>query len=135
MPEWVNWNNYMWFRNTDPTFRSSYCNTTLLKMYDWSVGHNNKIKYMYYKTMICCLLCKYIVSDIGYQVQNIVMQAQISPVFQTSRDQSDSGRIIHGYVKFSFMMHRWIVHRIGVWSALGCRRWVIKLFEIVTIIF
>jgi hypothetical protein len=135
MREWVNWNNYKWFSNTDPTFRSCYSNTTLLKMYDWSVGHTNKIKYMYYKTTICCLLRKYIVSDIGYQVQNIVMQVQIIPVFQTSRDQSDSGRIIHGYVKFSFMMHRWIVHSIVVWSALGGWRWVIRLFEIVTIIF
>jgi len=31
----------MRFKDTDPTFRSCYSNTTLLKMNDWSVGHKN----------------------------------------------------------------------------------------------
>jgi hypothetical protein len=86
--------------------------------------------------MLFRVLCKYIVSAIGYQVQNIAMQEHIFPVFQTSRTQSDSGWIIHEYVKFSFMMHGWRVEIIGVWSALGYRRWVmIRLFEIMAIIF
>jgi hypothetical protein len=85
--------------------------------------------------MLFRLLCKYIVSDIRYQVQNIAMQEHIIPVLQTSRNQSDSGWIINDYVKFSLMMHRWRVEII-VWSALGYRRWVvIRLFEIMAIIF
>ena len=124
----------MRFKDTDPKFRSCYSNTTLLKMNDWSVCHKNKTKH--YKTMIVRLMCKYIVSYIGYQVHNIAMQVQIIPVFQTSRSQSDSGWIIHEYVKISFMMHGWRVEIIGAWSALGYRRWVmIRLLEIMAIIF
>ena len=37
-------------------------------MYDWSVGHKNKITYMYYKTMIVRLLCKYNVHCIRYRL-------------------------------------------------------------------
>jgi hypothetical protein len=55
--------------------------------------------------MLFRLLCKYIVSDIRYQVQNIAMQEHIIPVLQTSRNQSESGWIINDYVKFSLMMH------------------------------
>ena len=85
--------------------------------------------------MVFRLLCKYIVSDIGYQIQKIAMQEHIIPVFQTSRNQSDSGWIIHEYVKYSVMMHGWRVEIIWVWSALGYRRWVmIRFFEIMAII-